>query len=474
MQELFALSGGTVFLQHAAYGGAFRLARQVQIWYQSAMEGCPSCFVEEVFASAAASASSSLAKLLGGGKGDFVPVPTAAHSLHAVLTSGQFGSGDRLILSSITSPAARNVAVRWAARLGAEIGEVILDQEILQSRSRILQAFEAALAGISGVKLAILDHVCTFPPVVLPIREITSLCHRYGCKVWVDGSDAVGGLPVDIPTLGVQFYTADLSKWFCAPKGASFLWVHRREQGNVRPVVASQGSGLSFQQEFVWTGAGDLSAWMAIPAAGKIFQLLGFSEIRRRNLWLLQSATNLLLAAWESVELLGLEEDGVPAAAVSLPNVPDRMVSHDVAWELHRGLRIRYAIEASIKCWKGRLWVQISANLYNCIQEYERLAHAVPKLLEQFDQSTSRPTRPPSPPPGFMAPPPGFDTPCYKPAPKYKPPKPVPRSPPQIDHVAQPMPPVEPEDPASSYPPVVRTYGWGGTIAAQHSNQDFA
>lgn len=77
-----------------------------------------------------------------------------------------------------------------------------------------------------------------------------------GCKTLVDGAHALGSLPaLDVPSLGATYYTANLHKWVCAPKGAAFLWAERGAQAGLRPPVVSHGYGQGFRTEFFWQGA---------------------------------------------------------------------------------------------------------------------------------------------------------------------------------------------------------------------------
>ncbi len=60
----------------------------------------------------------------------------------------------------------------------------------------------------------------------------------------VDGAHAVGARHLDVPSLGAHYYTSNLHKWLCTPKGSAFLWVTPAEQPHTLPLVTSHGYGL--------------------------------------------------------------------------------------------------------------------------------------------------------------------------------------------------------------------------------------
>ncbi len=62
--------------------------------------------------------------------------------------------------------------------------------------------------------------------------------------VLLDGAHAVGARQLDVPSLGAHYYTANLHKWLCTPKGAAFLWVAPSEQPRTLPLITSHGYGL--------------------------------------------------------------------------------------------------------------------------------------------------------------------------------------------------------------------------------------
>lgn len=78
----------------------------------------------------------------------------------------------------------KNLIARRAAAAGAQVLVVELPLQVVQQgRKGMLAAFKAALeAHGSRVKLAVLDHVVSFPPVRLPVADITCMCRAAGAK----------------------------------------------------------------------------------------------------------------------------------------------------------------------------------------------------------------------------------------------------------------------------------------------------
>lgn len=61
-------------------------------------------------------------------------------------------------------------------------------------------------------------------------------------------------LPLDLKAIGVDYYTTNAHKWFCAAKGCAFLYVKKDLQPATRGLTVSHGYGSGFQSEFTWTG----------------------------------------------------------------------------------------------------------------------------------------------------------------------------------------------------------------------------
>ena len=67
-------------------------------------------------------------------------------------------------------------------------------------------------------------------------------------------------------------------------------------------------------------------------------------------------------------------------AAMPLPPLTDFPAAKESAQALHLALRDQYVVEVPISFWEGRLWLRISAQVYNTIDDYKALADAIVKL----------------------------------------------------------------------------------------------
>ena len=137
-----------------------------------------------------------------------------------------------------TYPACRNAAVSWATRAGAVAVSVDLPFPLQSSH----EVVEAVVRGIGPrTRLALLDHVTSPTGMVLPVAELIGELRARGIVTLIDGAHAPGMVPLDLRTLGGDYYVGNLHKWCCGPKGTAFLWAERERQSTLRPLVVSHG-----------------------------------------------------------------------------------------------------------------------------------------------------------------------------------------------------------------------------------------
>jgi isopenicillin-N epimerase len=138
--------------------------------------------------------------------------------------------------------------------------------------------------------------------------------------------------------------------------------------------VISWGLGEGYTREFDWVGTRDPSPFLAAPEGIAFMRDLGVEAVQRWNHGLTWQAAQLLCRAWGTEH--GIDERCTGTmATVPLPR--EMGSSPAEATGLRDALLDEDGIEVQLHAWGGRLWVRVSAQIYNEISDFERLAAAV-------------------------------------------------------------------------------------------------
>jgi isopenicillin-N epimerase len=325
-----------------------------------------------------------LAKFIGARAQDIAFVTNATAGVNSVLRSVKLGRGDELLSTNLDYNACHNVLVETARRTGARLVVARVPFPLTDPRAVV----EAVLEGVTGrTRLALIDHVTSHTALVFSIERLVRELEARGVDVLVDGAHAPGMLPLDLARLRPAYYTGNLHKWVCAPKGAAFLWAREDKQARLQPAVISHGNNTPrsgygpFQDRFDWAGTFDPTAWFCVGAAIRwLGELLpgGWRELRQRN-------HRLAIAARRSLcKELGLEPpcpENLIGSMATLP-LPERFQGAPPSGKIDveaRRLYDQFGIEVPFMR-IGRpekRYFRISAQIYNSLEEYEYLAEAL-------------------------------------------------------------------------------------------------
>ncbi len=321
-----------------------------------------------------------IARFVGADAQDLAFVTNATAGVNTILRSLALGPGDEILFHDQGYPACRNAMEHLAERGGARIVTAHIPFPI-EDPTQVVAAMLGAIT--PRTRLAVIDHVTSPTGLVWPVDEVVRGLADRGIDTLVDGAHALGMLPLDLNRLHAAFWVGNAHKWLCAPKGAAVLHVRRDRQAAIHPLVISHGARSErrdrsrFQLEFDWTGTGDPTAALAIPAAIRFLEGLrpgGIAALRDSNRGLVLGARRLLC------ETLGIEPPTPESMIGSLAAVP---LPPGEAATLHGALFERHAIEVPVFAWPappGRL-LRVSAQAYNSPEQYERLAACLPRLL---------------------------------------------------------------------------------------------
>ncbi len=84
-------------------------------------------------------------------------------------------------------------------------------------------------------KLVALSHVIWTTGRIMPIPRMSEIVRDHGAVFLVDAAQGPGCIPVDVQTLGCDFYTISGQKWLCGPSGTGGLWVNPGSLDRIAP-----------------------------------------------------------------------------------------------------------------------------------------------------------------------------------------------------------------------------------------------
>ena len=373
------LDPAVTYLNHGAFGAAPRAVLERQTELRRHLETNPAKFFEHDLPGLLGGARSRLAAFLGADPAQMAFVPNASTGVNAVLRSLAFDPGDEILITSHGYGAANNAAGYVANRSGATLVTAQVPMPIAHPH----EVIDAVLATVTpATRLALIDHVTSATAVVFPVTEIVTALHDRGVRVLVDGAHAAGMLDLDVPAVGADFYTGNCHKWMCAPKGAGFLWVKEPAADEVVPVVVGWGRSSvppgksQFHADFDWVGTVDPTAYLAVPTAIDLLESLhpgGWHGLRMHNHDLVCCGRDLALAALGATAPVAEAMLGSMAALPLPPQVGRGTLERLLA---ERGIVAPVTTGASPE----DRWLRISAQVYNSLPDYERLASALAGL----------------------------------------------------------------------------------------------
>jgi isopenicillin-N epimerase len=365
----WTLDPGVAYLNHGGFGAAPRpvLARQQAL--REDMERNPVRFLVHDLPALLEDVRAQLAAFLHADDEGVVFTDNATTGTQTVLAQFPLSPGDEVLATDHCYPAVLKQLQRVTGRSGAALKVVPVP---LPAMNRA-QVAGAVLSGIGArTRLVVIDHIASCSGLVIPVEEITAECHRQGVPVLIDGAHATGMLPVDLGQLGADFWVGNLHKWVCAPKASAVLSVAPQWRERLRPLVASHGIDDGFLPAFDWTGTQDPTALLAAPAAVEFFDRAGWQAVRARNHALARDGADLVARRLGT----GQPVTDEMAGAMRLVQLPAEL-SEAAARALERRLLHEHRIVVPVTYHDGWRWLRLSAQLYNTIGDYERLADSL-------------------------------------------------------------------------------------------------
>ena len=369
MLKHWLLDPDCTYLNHGTVGAPPRRVLQKQQALRDEMERQPSRFMlRELNAehpmpwrsvSRLREASDQVAPFLGSRPDDLVFVPNVTTGMNTVLGSVALRPGDEVVITDLGYGAIALAAGSVCDKSGATLRTVHIEYPV-RDAGDVVEPIVRALA--PQTRLVVIDHVTAQTAQVLPVAAVAEACHARGVPVLVDGAHVPGSRPLDIPSLGVDWYAANLHKWAHAPRGCGILWAAPARQSVLHFPVVSWGHNKGFREEFEHTATADPMSYLAAPEGIAFLHELDFEACVRYTHGLAREAAGILTERWRTTFEIPCDMVG---AMVTVPMPLDAGSTVADAERLRLALLLEERIEVALHAWRGRLWTRVSAQVYN-------------------------------------------------------------------------------------------------------------
>ena len=376
LKNEFLLDPEIAYLNHGSFGACPRVIFEAYQRYQRELEHEPVDFLQRHFKPRLRAARASLAAFLGCGADDLAFVRNTTYGMNLVARTIPLGAGDTILITDHEYGAVDRMWRTLAEEIGAKLVRVPLTLPATSSEA-ILEAFRSRID--SSVRVLAFSHLTSETSLRLPVAQLVELAREAGAVSVVDGAHAPGQVPLELQSLGADFYIGNCHKWLLSPKGAGFVYAAPEWADRIVPPVVSWGnisegtSALLLENE--WQGTIDISALLAVAdAVAFLEQHDWFENIVPRCARLLEDAIGAILETTGQPSLYGAADMRAPQMASF------RLPAGDYS-SLHSKLYHRHKVEMPVVSGLQGEFFRVSVQAYNSADDLERLVAGLKELL---------------------------------------------------------------------------------------------
>jgi selenocysteine lyase/cysteine desulfurase len=371
-QEFMIDFDNWTFVNHGAFGGTLACVQHAAQRWRNYQESQPLRFFDRHLLPALAWNTQQMARWMGCKSTELALVPNATTGLNAAIASLSQGQRpSKALYLSLAYGSVKIMLQEYTEQPSLQV-DITLP---LSNSNGIVQAVSAVLEQHTDITLAVFDHVTSNTGLTLPIAELIAVCQNQPrtIPVVIDGAHGLWQHELNMDQWQPAAYVTNTHKWFGSAKACGLLYMPSANQDGTFPSVISHGYRHDFNSRFVWDGCRDYSAALTLGVAMEFWEALGVERARAYSQGLLKSVAK----EWQErfdVELATPLDMHHQMLLVPLPSwlQPARELSGQDAPHLQDWL-YQQGIEVPVKRLQGRLFLRLSAHVYNRRSDYERV-----------------------------------------------------------------------------------------------------
>ena len=295
------------------------------------------------------------------------------------------GEGDEVLITAMEH---HSNIVPWQL-LCAEKKARLVVAPMNQRGELIWDEFESRLT--DRTRIVACNHISNALGTVNPVAEIIEAAHAKGIPVLVDGAQAAPHMPIDVATLGADFYTISGHKMF-GPSGIGALYGKLEHLNDMPPyqgggemirTVTFEGSDWAEVPAKFEAGTPNIAGAIGMGAAVDFLKSLDLKQVAAYEQALLAYGTELLESI-PDLTLIGTAEKKASVLSFLIGDVH----AHDVGTILDReGIAVRaghHCAQPVMDFYGVAATARASLALYNTRSDLDRLAEGIGKIREVF------------------------------------------------------------------------------------------
>ena len=364
----FMFEPGLIYLQTGSLGPTPRpvLDRALAAWKQ--LELNPAFYGYGELEHAMDDVRGQAAAFIGCNVSELVLTNSTTEGMNWVAQGLTFRAGDRVLTTDQEHPGGRACWDYIARRHG-----VVLDVVAIPPGENDAEAIVDKISRRITRRTRVLSfsHLLSSTGLRMPVAELSALARARGCVAVVDGAQAVGGVAVNVKSLGCHAYATSGHKWMLAPSGTGLLYLSE-ELGQTIAPVALQGGRAAYSNS---SGVTSIPSVLGLGAAINYLSSIGIQRIETHNLAL----RNRLFAALQSVPQLRVvsAKPGELASPLITYALPDSIDSGVLRQRMHDKHNIE--LKAVPRQWLNGN--RVSTHLFNTESDIDTLVAALNKEL---------------------------------------------------------------------------------------------
>lgn len=378
LKDQFLLRKDIHFLNFGSFGATPKPVFDYYQQWQKVLEAEPVQFIAFDGIEYLSTSRAALAKFIHvDDKDDLVYVTNPSFAVNIIAKAFPLEAGDEILATDIEYGACDRTWDYYCSQKKAVYKRQKINLPITTKEQFIADFF----AGVTPkTKAVFISHITSATALILPVKEICEIAKSKGLITIVDGAHAPAHVDLKINELAVDFYVGACHKWMMAPKGASFLYAHKKVQSICEPLVVSWGykaakpSDSLFLDYHQMIGTRDFSAFLAVTMSIIFMQDNNWPAVAKecREMVLANAPLFYALLGTQPISPLSNEWIG------QMISIPIHTKEPEV---LQRTLFKEYNIEIPIMRQGDDIYMRYSINAFNSVQDLETLHNALSKII---------------------------------------------------------------------------------------------